>query len=111
MWVRADLRRRWRSWVVLGLLAGVSAGIAMAGIAGARRTHHAVPAFAAASQVPDAAVLANDPRYDDATRAKVDHLPEVTRAVPFMVPFNVEVTSPKGFEPSLLPQRRFEALR
>jgi putative ABC transport system permease protein len=103
MWVRADLRRRWRSWVVLGLLAGVSAGIAMAGIAGARRTHHAVPAFAAASQIPDAAVLPNDPRFDDATRAKIDGLPEVARSVPFMVSFNVASTSPKGFEASLLP--------
>jgi ABC-type lipoprotein release transport system permease subunit len=103
MWVRADLRRRWRSWVVLGLLAGVSAGIAMAGFAGARRTHHAVPAFAAASQIPDAAVLPNDPRFDDATRAKIDRLPEVSRTIPFMVSFNVASTSPKGFDSSLLP--------
>src|SRR5947208_2216880 len=27
MWARAELRARWRSWVVLGLLAGVTAGV------------------------------------------------------------------------------------
>src|SRR6185436_9778883 len=59
LWVRADLRRRWRSWVVLGLLAGISVGLASAAVAGARRTESAAPRFMEVAHVPTAAVLAN----------------------------------------------------
>ena len=38
MWAVVELRRRWRALVVLGLLAGMTAGLAMAALAGARRT-------------------------------------------------------------------------
>ena len=34
LWAGADVRRRWRSFVVLGLLAGITAGLAMAAFAG-----------------------------------------------------------------------------
>src|SRR4051794_23758902 len=102
MWARADLKRRWRSWAVLGVLAGVSVGIACAGVAGARRTDRAVPTYAHAVHVPDAAVLANDPEYVK-TRAAVDRLPQVEVAYPFMVPFALQVASPRGFETGLLP--------
>ncbi|MGZ8762725.1 MAG: hypothetical protein ACXW2Y_05310 [Acidimicrobiia bacterium] len=33
LWVRADLRRRWLSWVVLGALAGLVVGLAAAAAA------------------------------------------------------------------------------
>ena len=102
MWVRADLRRRWRSWVVLGLLAGVSVGLACAGIAGARRAENAVPAFARASHLPDAAILANDAAFDASVRARIDALPEVTRSYPFMVAFLLE-TDRKGLDGPLVP--------
>ena len=55
---RADLRLRWRSWVVLGLLFGVTFGVATAALAGARRTEEAVPRYVAASGTIHAAVLA-----------------------------------------------------
>ena len=38
MWGRSELRARWRSWVVLGLLAGVTFGLAAAGLG--RRPPH-----------------------------------------------------------------------
>jgi hypothetical protein len=82
MWAAADLRSRWRSWVLLGLLAGIAFGVVAAGVAGARRTSHAVPDYVAAAGVPTAAVLANDPTFDAASRAAVSRLPEVRRAVP-----------------------------
>jgi FtsX-like permease family len=103
MWARADLRTRWRSWVVLGLLAGVSAGIAAAAIAGARRTDTAISGYIRAGHVPDAAVLANDPSFDEAKRAAVAALPEVATSSPFLVPFELRVTSPAGMETSLIP--------
>jgi hypothetical protein len=101
--VRADLRRRWRSWVVLGVLAGASIGLACAGIAGARRTDRAVPAYARAVGVPDAAVLPNDPAFDEAMRARLAALPEVDALYPFVVPFMVQFAEPAGIEPGLIP--------
>jgi hypothetical protein len=91
------------SWTVLGVLAGISIGLACAAVAGARRTDQAIPRFAAVSHLPDAAVLANDPAFDDAARAKVAAMPEVSSVYPFMVPFLLEVAEPKGMVSPLLP--------
>jgi hypothetical protein len=103
MWVRVDARRRWRSWVVLGVLAGVSVGIACAGVAGARRTENAIPTYARAINLPDAAVLPNDPDFDEAQRAKVAALPEVEETYPFLVPYLLEVQSEEHLDAPLLP--------
>jgi hypothetical protein len=103
MWLRADLRQRWRSWVVLGLLAGVAFGVAAAGVAGARRTADAVPRFIHATGSLDAAVLANSPTFDARTRAAVSALPEVSHSFPFAVPFGLDVVRPRGLEGSLVP--------
>jgi siroheme synthase len=87
MWLRADLRHRWRSWVVLGVMAGISAGIACAAVAGARLTERVVPHYARLVHIPDAAILANDARFDETQRTAVARLPEVAATYPFMVPF------------------------
>ncbi len=42
---RAELRRRWRSTLVLALLAGLAGGIVLASVAGARRTSTAMDRF------------------------------------------------------------------
>src|SRR4051794_24983316 len=104
LWVRADLRRRWRSWVVLGLLAGISVGLASAAVAGARRTESAAPRFMEVARVPTAAVLANDPEYDAAKQRAVADLPEVKTVYPFFLAFLMSVASPKGAETGLVPQ-------
>jgi hypothetical protein len=103
MWLRADLRQRWRSWVVLGLLAGVAFGVAAAAVAGARRTSEAVPRFVRASGSLDAAVLANSPTFDAKTRAAVAALPVVRETFPFAVPFALDVARPRGLQMSLVP--------
>ena len=100
---RADLRQRWRSWVVLGLLFGVTFGVATAAVAGARRTEDALPRLVAASGTFHAAVLPNDPAFDAAQRDAVAALPEVRAAYPFMVPFALQVLQPANVEASLLP--------
>src|SRR6478672_13591518 len=41
VWTRSELRRRWLSLVVLGVLGGLAAGLALAAIGGARRTQTA----------------------------------------------------------------------
>jgi len=45
MRARAELRARWRSWLVLAVLLGVFGGAVTAVAAGARRTHSAYPRF------------------------------------------------------------------
>lgn len=54
---RVELRRSWRTLVVLGLLAGLTAGAALAGVATARRTASAHDRLLAATALDDARVL------------------------------------------------------
>src|SRR5262245_4061116 len=108
MWARADVRARWRSWLVLGLLAGVTFGLAAAGVAGSRRTEDAIPRALAASPRLDAAVLPNDPEFDEQQRAEVAALPEVKDAVPFVVPFFLNYVDPPS-DGQLVPTTPFSA--
>jgi putative ABC transport system permease protein len=106
MWARAELRARWKAWLLLGILAGVTVGVAAAGWAGARRTERAVPDAVVAARVPTAALLANDPGFGPAQRAEIRKLPGVTATYPFLVGFSIQVFSPPqlGAEsPSLFP--------
>ena len=57
LWAGADIRRRWRSLIVLGLLAGLTAGLAMAAFAGARRTDTALGRLDRVTHAPDAVVF------------------------------------------------------
>lgn len=59
LWASSDLRRRWRSLVVLGVLAGATAGLATAAVAGARRTDTALERLRAATNAPDAIVFSS----------------------------------------------------
>jgi hypothetical protein len=54
--VRAGLRARWRSWLVLAVLTGLAGGLVTAVAAGARRTDAAYPALVAWMAVILAAV-------------------------------------------------------
>ena len=56
--VRVGLRTRWRSWLVLAVLAGLAGGMVIAVAAGARRTDAAYPSLIAWSSAPDALVAA-----------------------------------------------------
>lgn len=72
LWALVELRRRWRALVVLGLLAGLTAGLAMAAVAGARRTGTAWERLRQVSRASDAIVFGSqvglytddDLRYD-----------------------------------------------
>lgn len=57
VWARHYARRRWHSFVVLALLAGLTAGVAMAAAAGARRTDTALARLAAATRAQDALIF------------------------------------------------------
>ena len=45
---RTELRRRWRSWVILATLIGLAGGFVLAAVAAGRRTESPFPGFAAA---------------------------------------------------------------
>src|SRR6185295_10018049 len=57
MLARVELRRAWRTLLALGLLAGITLGIALAATQVARRTATAYDRLVAATHTPDAVVL------------------------------------------------------
>ena len=61
VWVRADLRQRWRGVVFLVLLAGIGFGIVLAALGGARRTDSAIDRAIEERRVADAIVQLNTP--------------------------------------------------
>src|SRR3954452_23558714 len=75
MWARSELGRRWRSLVVLGVIAGLAAGLAMAGAAGARRTATAYDRWRAATAAPDAIVFGTQAIQDPTEIFKIDYAP------------------------------------
>ncbi|MGP8000906.1 MAG: FtsX-like permease family protein [Streptosporangiaceae bacterium] len=50
---RAEFRARWRTWLMLALIAGMFSGAVQAAAAGARRTDSAYPSLVAWSDAPD----------------------------------------------------------
>jgi ABC-type lipoprotein release transport system permease subunit len=88
--------------VVLGLLAGATFGVAAAGWAGARRTSVALPNYLGTQpNLPSAAALVNDPRFDAAKQAQMRALPEVKTVFPFVVAIAIKA-EPSG-EANLIP--------
>ena len=61
---RATLGRRWGGLLAIALLVGLIGGLAMAAVAGARRTQSSFPAFLASANPSDLLVLHNDSADD-----------------------------------------------
>ncbi|HEX8771399.1 MAG TPA: hypothetical protein VF711_11585, partial [Acidimicrobiales bacterium] len=58
MWVRAELRARWRGWLALAVLIGLAGGLVLACLAGARRADSAYRRFLTASNASDLVMYA-----------------------------------------------------
>ena len=87
--VRAWLRARWRTWLVLAVLTGLAGGLVTGVAAGARRTDAAYPALVAWSAPPDDLVSVStgagsstSASYADVSIAAVSRLPQVIAAAP-----------------------------
>ena len=86
--VRAGLRARWRTWLVLAVLTGLAGGLVTAVAAGARRTDAAYPALVAWSKAPDDLVGVGTgagssvgATYANVPVAAIARLPQVTAVV------------------------------
>jgi ABC-type lipoprotein release transport system permease subunit len=83
MWARSEMARRWRGLVALGVLAGLVGGLALAAVAGARRTSDAYDRYREATGRSDAIVFATLLGIFDADYGPVRNLPEVEDAGEF----------------------------
>jgi hypothetical protein len=100
---RAELRRRWRSWLAIAVLVALVGGIVLAATAAGRRTESAFPGFVAAYGY-DAAAYATRPVPQLAT------LPEVASATTVVSPLSGQpscschrVIDPADFAVTVLP--------
>jgi ABC-type lipoprotein release transport system permease subunit len=101
VFLRAELRRRWRAWLGVALLAGAFAGVVMAAVAGARRTDSAYPRLLAWSKAPDMLVVSGySAAFAPLPRAALARLPEVTdvayvRSVGLRAPEGITLLAPE----------------
>ena len=77
LWAHSEIRRRWPSLVLLGVLAGLAAGLAMAAIDGAQRTETAYRRMRAQLFGADAVFFPSQVGISDADVSKLSQIPEV----------------------------------
>lgn len=100
-WLRLELRRRWRSLVVLALLVAVSAAVVITALAAARRGASSLTRLVARTEPATIAVLANQPGFH---WNRIEALPEVSALTRFVVDYAVSFDgidgSNLGFPPA-----------
>jgi hypothetical protein len=102
--LRAEFRTRWRTWLMLALIAALFAGAVQAAAAGARRTDAAYPSLVAWSQPPDALVLSfpgQSRTFAKVSLAAAARLPQVTESAimasyTVAEPADVGIWAPQG---------------
>lgn len=95
-WARIDVRRRWRSLVLVGLLAAVTAGLAMAAVAGARRTDTALERLRRETRAADAVVFPSQVGDVAPDLAPLATRPEVARLAGWDLVFGDVESQPGG---------------
>jgi ABC-type lipoprotein release transport system permease subunit len=81
--LRAEFRARWRTWLMLALIAGIFAGAVQAAAAGARRTDSAYPHLLAWSDAPDVLLFSfpgPSRTFGHFSLAAAARLPQVTQS-------------------------------
>ena len=94
---RATFGRRWPGYAAIVLLIGFVGGLAMAAVAGARRTQSSFPAFLASTNPSDMTLTRVGPgvdaRDDSRLLSEISHLPHVKRVERAVVPIGFELGS------------------
>ena len=98
MWARSEVRRRPVALVALGLLAGLAAALAMAAVAGARRTDDAYARLRHQTLAADAVVFASQVGIHAPDWSEVAKLPYLRAAGAFGLPAVQVVRAPKGVD-------------
>jgi hypothetical protein len=99
LWAAGFVRQSWKSLVVLGVLAGVSAAFAMAALAGARRTDTALARLRTETRAADAVVFASQVGVFHPDWSALAARPEVTDVAVWDLMFGIEDGEP---QPGLL---------
>ncbi len=88
-WARADRRARWLSLTVIGLVAAITGGLALASLAGARRTNTAFERLRTRTNAADAIVFSSQVGALHPDWSKLAAAPEVAHLVPWLLTFGV----------------------
>jgi ABC-type lipoprotein release transport system permease subunit len=88
-WARGDVRARWFALVVLGLLLGVTAGLAVATFDGSRRTGSALHRLEDRVNAPDAIAFPSQTGVTDPDWAGLAARPEVERIARWTLAFGI----------------------
>lgn len=86
-WAGADLRSRWLALLALGVLAGVTAGVALAALAGAVRTDTALDRLRSRERGADAIVFASQSGVAHPDWSALASAPEVDTVAPWALGF------------------------
>src|ERR1700691_3467114 len=101
VFLRAELRRRWRAWLSVALVAGAFAGVVTAAAAGARRTDSAYPRLLAWSKAPDIVIVSGySADFAPLPRAALARLPQVTamgyvQGIDLVAPTDITLLAPE----------------
>ena len=96
VWAGSDIRRRWRSLLVLALLAGLTSALAMAAAAGARRTDTALARLETTTNAMDAVVFASQSGDYHPNWTFLERQPEVAQLAPWDLMFGTSGGSPSS---------------
>ena len=94
VWAGSDIRRRWRSLLVLALLAGLTAALAMAAAAGARRTDTALSRLETTTNAMDTVVFASQSGEQNPDSSSLEGQPEVAKLAPWDLMFGTSSGQP-----------------
>jgi ABC-type lipoprotein release transport system permease subunit len=105
LWAATDLRHRWRSLVVLGLLAGLSAALAIAAVAGSRRADTAFGRLRDRTNGADAVVFPSQSKPAIYDWSKLRALPYVQDVAPWSLVFGSTPGDAPGQTLFMMPAR------
>ena len=96
LWSRSELRRRWPALILLGVLGGLAAGLAMAAVDGANRTETAYERMRTEQLAADVVFFPSQVGVYDLDVTRLSELPEVAAWAGFASTYSVLDEVPDG---------------